>query len=111
MRESLAQSIGSDQVDSSTQRHLPLVDLLVDTRAELMELAVASGLEALTTMLEEDRTAIRGRRYQHQTERQQSAVSRRFVAKTASQPFQAEEGGGSRLFLERREDPFGLVGA
>ena len=35
------------QVDSPTQRHLPLVDLLVDTRAELMELAVASGLKVL----------------------------------------------------------------
>ena len=43
----------SDQVDSPTQRHLPLVDLLVDTRAELMELAVASGLKVLTTMLED----------------------------------------------------------
>ena len=42
----------SDQVES-TQRHLPLVDLLIDTRAELMELAVASGLKVLTTMLEE----------------------------------------------------------
>src|SRR2546421_203253 len=59
----------SHQVDSSTQRHLPLVDLLVDTRAELMELAVASGLQVLTTMLEEDRTAICGPRYQHQSER------------------------------------------
>jgi hypothetical protein len=28
-----------------SQRHLPLVDLLVDTQAELMELAVASGLK------------------------------------------------------------------
>ena len=37
------------QVDSLTQRHLPLVDLLIDTRAELMELAVASGLKVLTT--------------------------------------------------------------
>jgi len=46
--------------------------LLVDTRAELMELAVASGLKVLTTMLEEDRTAIAGPRYQHQTERQAS---------------------------------------
>ena len=62
----------SHQVDSSTQRHLPLVDLLVDTRAELMELAVASGLKVLTTMLEEDRTAIAGPRYQHQSERQAS---------------------------------------
>jgi hypothetical protein len=59
----------SDQVDSLSQRHLPLVDLLVDTRAKLMELAVASGLQVLTTMLEEDRTAICGLRYQHQAER------------------------------------------
>src|SRR6266496_5614121 len=57
------------QVDSLTQRHLPLVDLLIDTRAELMELAVASGLKVLTTMLEADRTAICGPRYQHQSER------------------------------------------
>jgi putative transposase len=62
----------SVQVDSPAQRHLPLVDLLVDTRAELMELAVASGLQVLTTMLEEDRTAICGRRYQHQEGRQAS---------------------------------------
>jgi putative transposase len=62
----------SDQVDFPSQRHLPLVDLLVDTRAELMELAVASGLKVLQTMLEEDRTAICGQRYQHQAERQAS---------------------------------------
>ena len=37
----------SDQVDSPSQRHLPLVDLLVDTRAELMDLAIASGLKVL----------------------------------------------------------------
>jgi putative transposase len=61
----------SNQIDSA-QRHLPLVDLLVDTRAELMELAVASGLKVLTTMLEEDRTLICGPRYQHQTDRQAS---------------------------------------
>ena len=60
------------QVDSSLQRHLPLVDVLVDTRAELMELAVASGLQVLHTMLEDDRTAICGRRYQHQANRQAS---------------------------------------
>ena len=59
----------SHQVDSPGQRHLPLVDLLVDTRAELMELAVVSGLKVLHTMLEEDRTAICGPRYQHQAER------------------------------------------
>jgi putative transposase len=59
----------SHQVDSPTQRHLPLVDLLVDMRAELMELAVASGLKVLHTMLEADRTAVCGPRYQHQAER------------------------------------------
>src|SRR2546425_8500 len=62
----------SDQVDSLTQRHLPLVDLLVDTRSELMELAVASGLKVLQAMLEDDRTTICGQRYQHQVERQAS---------------------------------------
>ena len=64
------------QVDSLTQRHLPLVDLLIDTRAELMELAVASGLKILTTMLEADRTAICGPRYQHQAERVASRAGR-----------------------------------
>src|SRR5207237_10829642 len=59
----------SHQVDSA-QRHLPLVDLLVDTRTELMELAVTSGLKGLTAMLEEDRTADCGPRYQHQGARQ-----------------------------------------
>ena len=59
----------SHQVDSPLQRHLPLVDRLVDTRAELMELAVASGLKVLHTMLEADRTAICGPRYAHQPER------------------------------------------
>jgi len=53
----------------SPQRHLPLVDLLVDTRAELFEVAIASGLRVLTTMLEEDRTAVCGARYAHQTGR------------------------------------------
>lgn len=58
------------QVDSpGWQRHLPLVDLLIDTRAELMELAVASGLKVLHTMLEDDRTAICGPRYRHQGDR------------------------------------------
>jgi putative transposase len=62
----------SHQVDSISQRRLPLVDLLVDTRAELMELAVASGLQVLTTMLEDDRTAICGPRYAHLVEREAS---------------------------------------
>src|SRR5882672_2866086 len=59
----------SHQVDSPLQRHLPLVDLLVDVRADLMELVVASGLKVLTTMLEADRSAICGPRYAHEPER------------------------------------------
>jgi hypothetical protein len=37
-----------------------------------MELAAASGLKGLQTMLEDDRTTICGQRYQHQVERQAS---------------------------------------
>jgi hypothetical protein len=44
----------SHQVDTPRQHHLPLVDLLVDTRAEPMALAVASGLNVLRMMLEEE---------------------------------------------------------
>jgi transposase-like protein len=50
-------------------RHLPLVDLLVDTKTELFELALRSGLKAFTQMLEEDRTAICGPRYVHEPAR------------------------------------------
>ena len=50
-------------------RHLPLVDLLVDTKTELLELALRSGLKVFTAMLEEDRTAICGARYAHEPER------------------------------------------
>ena len=42
----------------SPLRHLPLVDLLVDTRTELFELAMRSGLKVFTTMLEEDRPSL-----------------------------------------------------
>ncbi len=55
--------------DESPLRHLPLVDLLVDTRTELFELAMRSGLKVFTTMLEEDRTAICGPRYAHEPDR------------------------------------------
>lgn len=56
------------QVDSP-QRYLPLIDVLVDARTELMELAVTSGLQVLQAMLEEDRTASAGLTYQHQVGR------------------------------------------
>jgi putative transposase len=52
--------------DDSPVRHLPLVELLVDTRTELFELAMRSGLRVFTAMLEEDRTALCGPRYAHQ---------------------------------------------
>src|SRR6266849_1187861 len=53
----------------SPLRHLPLVDLPVNTKTELLELALRSGLRVFTTMLEEDRTAICGPRYAHQPDR------------------------------------------
>jgi putative transposase len=55
--------------DDSPLRHLPLVDLLVDTRTELFELAMRSGLKVFTAMLEEDRTAVCGPRYAHEPDR------------------------------------------
>jgi putative transposase len=62
--------VRSVQAESpAPQRHLPLVDLLVDTRTELFELAIRSGLKVLDAMLEEDRSAICGPRYAHQAER------------------------------------------
>ena len=39
------------------QRHLPLVDILVDTQAELQELVGASGLKMLEAVLENVRAA------------------------------------------------------
>ena len=54
---------------SPTPRHLPLVDILIDTQAELQELVVASGLKVLEAMLEEDRAAVCGPRYAHQPRR------------------------------------------
>ena len=58
------------QSESPTPRHLPLVDILLDTQAQLQELVVASGLKVLEAMLEEDRAAVCGPRYAHQPERQ-----------------------------------------
>jgi putative transposase len=56
-------------VESPAVRTLPLVELLIDTKAELFELMVRSGLRVLDAMLEEDRTALCGPRYAHQTAR------------------------------------------
>ena len=56
-------------VESPGVRSLPLVELLVETKAELFELMVRSGLRVLDAMLEEDRTALCGPRYAHQPAR------------------------------------------
>src|SRR5258708_10628816 len=58
----------------SPLRHLPLVDLLVDTKTELLELASRSGLKVFTATLEEDRTALCGPRYAHEPDRPASRV-------------------------------------
>src|SRR4051794_15629861 len=56
-------------VESPTVRSLPLVELLVDTKTELFELMIRSGLRVLDALLEEDRTALCGPRYAHQATR------------------------------------------
>ncbi len=60
----------------SPLRHLPLVDLLVDTKTELLELALRSGLKVFTAMLEEDRIALCGPRYAHEPDRPASRAGR-----------------------------------
>ena len=67
-------------VESPTTRRLPLVELLIDTEAELFDLAVRSGLQVLDAMLEEDRTAICGPRYAHQADRTASRAGSRRCA-------------------------------
>ena len=59
-----------DQAEKPATLPLPLVDLLIDTRAELTELVVRSGLKVLEAMLEEDRIAVCGLRYAHQAARE-----------------------------------------
>jgi hypothetical protein len=49
---------------------------LVDTKAELFELMVRSGLRVLDAMLEEDRTALCGPRYAHHPSGPPSAPAR-----------------------------------
>ena len=59
-------------VESPTIRSLPLVELFVETKTELFELMVRSGLRVLDAMLEEDRTALCGPRYVRQAVRNAS---------------------------------------
>ena len=69
MKKQSRTAAGRRQPKSSGQRHLPLVDILVDTQAELQQLVVASGVKVLEAMLEEDRVAVCGPRYAHQPKR------------------------------------------
>ena len=62
-------TVSSRHQDVSGLRHLPLVDLLVDTKTELLELALRSGLKVFTALLEEDRKVICGPRYAHEPDR------------------------------------------
>jgi aminoglycoside phosphotransferase len=78
MKSRTARSIPQDD---SPLRHLPLVDRLVDTRTELLELAMRSGLRVFTTRLEEDRTAICGPRYAHLTRALVEQARARFAKK------------------------------
>jgi len=59
-------------VESPAVRSLPLVEVLVDTKAALFELMVQSGLQVLDALLEEDRTALCGPRYAHHADRHAS---------------------------------------
>ncbi len=59
-----------DQAEKPETRHLPLVGLLIDSRAELTDLVVRSGMKGLEALLEEDRLAVCGPRYGHQAERE-----------------------------------------
>jgi putative transposase len=51
------------------RRTVRIEAITVDPRAALMEVAVATGLQVLERMLEEDRAAICGRRYRHHAAR------------------------------------------
>lgn len=69
--------VRSHQVESVPQvRRLPLVDLLVDARTELLELAIRSGMKVFATMVEEDRVAVCGPRYAHEPDREASRAGR-----------------------------------
>ena len=45
------------QAERPESRHLPLVDVLIDTRAELTELLVRSGMKVLETLASSDACA------------------------------------------------------
>jgi hypothetical protein len=51
-------------------RRLPFVNLLVDTRGDLMTLVVNTGVQVLGALLEDERTRLCGPRYHHGADRQ-----------------------------------------
>ena len=59
-------------VAAFTIRPLPFVELLVDTKTELFELMVGSGLRVVDALLEEDRTVLCGPRDVRQAARNAS---------------------------------------
>jgi putative transposase len=56
----------------SVQRRLPLVDVRIDIRAELLEMVMRAGLEVIEAMLEEDREQLCGPRSAHDADRRAS---------------------------------------
>jgi len=54
---------------AATQVLLPVLGVLVAMRDALMDLVIGSGLDVLRALLEQERTALCGPRYEHQAER------------------------------------------
>lgn len=54
---------------ATTQVLLPVLGVLVAMRDALMDLVIGSGLDVLRALLEQERTALCGPRYEHQAER------------------------------------------
>ena len=59
----------SHPTKSSLQGRLPMIDVVVDTRAELWDIVIRTGLQVLEAMLEEDRRQVCGPRYHHDATR------------------------------------------
>src|SRR5262245_9564345 len=66
----------SAQGGPASQLTLPVVEMLIDTQAELWELAVRAGLQVLEAMMEADRVALCGPRYAHDPDRRASRMGR-----------------------------------
>ena len=69
-KQSRAKSIRKQVRNIEHQVRLPLVDALVDVRADLLEIVYTSGLSVLEAMLEEDREHLCGSKHARVAERQ-----------------------------------------